>query len=199
VLDDELVEIVENLRIVGADDAEVEAKRAESQLPRSVRDTLSAFANTRGGVLILGLDEAEGFRAVGVRDPAKMAADVASLCSTDMQPELRPAIRIHQLEGVSLVVVEVPEIEQDRKPCFYRGAGMSQGSYIRVHDGDRRLTSYEVQLTLAKHGQPRDDEHALPGAGVEDLDSEAVAALVASASGHEKIRVCGQLSPGVWT
>ena len=61
--DAELAEIVENLRVVGADIADVEVKKARGGLPRSVRDTLAAFANTRGGVLMLGLDE----EAVGRR------------------------------------------------------------------------------------------------------------------------------------
>lgn len=74
VLDHELTEIVDNLRALGADGADVEAKRADRQLPPSIRATLSAFANTRGGVLILGLDESAGFAASGVREPARWQA-----------------------------------------------------------------------------------------------------------------------------
>lgn len=58
MLDEELAEIVAGIRAIGGDIAEVEAKRAQGGLPKTVRDTLSAFANTQGGVLILGLDEA---------------------------------------------------------------------------------------------------------------------------------------------
>jgi len=179
VLDHELVEIVDNLRTLGTDGADVEAKRADRQLPPSIRTTLSAFANTRGGVLILGLDESEGFAASGVREPAKMAGDLASWCSTEMEPPLRPLIRVHQIEGASLVVAEIPELEPARKPCFYRGAGLTQGSYVRVADGDRRLTGYEVQMLLAKRGQPRDDEEPVPATGVDDLGPQLVAEFLA--------------------
>src|SRR5262245_30783353 len=119
MLDGEVVEIVENLRLLGGDGADVEAKRAETRLPSSIRATLSAFANTSGGTVILGLDEAAGFAATGVRDPAKMANDLASWCATEMEPPLRPLIRVHQFEGVSLVVAEVPELDPASKPCFY--------------------------------------------------------------------------------
>ncbi len=179
MLDSEVAEIVENLRLLGADDADVEAKRAERRLPTSIRATLSAFSNTRGGVVVLGLDEGQGFAATGVRDAAKMSADLASWCSTEMEPPLRPLIRVHQFDGVDLVVAEIPELDASSKPCFYRGAGVTQGSYVRVSDGDRHLSSYEVQMMLVKHGQPRDDEDPVPGTGIDDLDSRLVAEFLA--------------------
>lgn len=178
MLDDELGAIVADLRSLGADDCDVEAKRSETALPKSVRDTLSAFANTHGGVLVLGLDETSGFQATGVRDAAKVTADLGSLCSTDMEPPLRPKIKTHRFEGVDLVVAEVPELERGRKPCFYAGAGMTNGSFVRVGDADRRLSSYEVHLLLANRGQPRDDEEIVPDARRSDLDENLVLDLV---------------------
>ncbi|WP_027928153.1 ATP-binding protein [Amycolatopsis benzoatilytica] len=179
MLDDELAEIVGNLRRLGGDDADVEAKRAEDRLPKSVRDTVSAFANTHGGVLVLGLDEASGFEATGVRDPAKMTADLASLCAEEMEPPLRPLIRVHRFEGVDLVVAEVPVLDSRSRPCFAKRLGMAQGSFVRVGDGDRRLSAYEVHLMTAGRGQPRDDEEPVPGAGIDELDPDLVSTFVA--------------------
>lgn len=51
---------------------------------------------------------------------------------------------------------------------------MAQGSFIRVGDGDRRLTPYEVQLMLANRGQPREDERPVPGTSIEHLDGALV-------------------------
>jgi ATP-dependent DNA helicase RecG len=177
VLPDELADIVSGLRQLGSDDSETEAKRAESTLPRSVRYSLSAFANTGGGVLILGLDEAAGFAATGVANPAKLSADLASVASDEMEPALRLVIKTHRFEGVSLVVAEVPALDPDQRPCFYKAAGMNQGSYVRVGDGNRKLSSYEVTLILANRGQPREDEVVLD-LGEEALDSKLVGAFV---------------------
>ncbi|WP_067509218.1 hypothetical protein [Actinoplanes sp. TFC3] len=47
----------------------------------------------RGGLIILGLDEREGFAATGLPDAAKTASDHASLCLNEMEPPLRPHIR----------------------------------------------------------------------------------------------------------
>ena len=65
--DEELAEIIRNLRTLGGDVSDVEVKKSQRELPKTVRETLSAFANTGGGVLILGLDETRGFAATGVR------------------------------------------------------------------------------------------------------------------------------------
>lgn len=178
MLDDELSEVVDALRTLGADDADVEAKRAADKIPKTVRETVSAFANSRGGVLILGLDETAGFRATGVRDPAKMMADLGALCSEDIEPPLRPTLKVHSFEGADLVVAEIPALELSRRPCYYRGAGIVQGSYIRVGDGDRRLSSYEVHLMLANRGQPTDDEEVLSGVGTEALDDKLTRTFV---------------------
>ncbi|MGH3281447.1 MAG: ATP-binding protein [Trebonia sp.] len=178
MLDTELAEIVGNLRALGADIADVEVKAAVGGLPKSLRETVSAFSNTHGGAIVLGLAEASGFAAVRLANPAKLAADLASMCSSEMEPSVRPLIRVHQFEGEHVVIAEIPELDPAQKPCFYIGAGITKGSFIRVSDGDRRLSSYEVQIMLSSRGQPRDDEQAVPGTGIGELDRVAIDALI---------------------
>ncbi|GGO18842.1 ATP-binding protein [Microbispora bryophytorum] len=177
--DEELAEIIRNLRTLGGDVSDVEVKKSQHELPKTVRETLSAFANTGGGVLILGLDETRGFAPTGVHDALKLSNDLASLCSTDMEPALRPLIHVHDFEGVKLVVAEIPELDPAQRPCFYRGAGMTKGSFVRVGDGDRRLSSYEVQIMLSSRGQPREDEQSVPGTGLDLLDPAMLEAFIA--------------------
>lgn len=95
-----------------------------------------------------------------------------------MDPPLRPLITVHKFEGEHVVVAEVPALEPARRPCFYRGAGITQGSFLRIGDGDRRLTPYEVHMMVASRGQPKEDEQAVEGSSIEDLDPINVAALV---------------------
>lgn len=95
-----------------------------------------------------------------------------------MEPPVRPLIRVHKFEGKHVLVAEVPELDPAQKPCFYIGAGITKGSFVRVSDGDRRLTSYEVQVMLSSRGQPRDDEQAVPGTDLWQLDRTSVDALI---------------------
>ena len=167
---EELQEMVANLRQVGADLTHVEVKRAEGGLPRRLWENLSAFANTPGGgVIILGIDEESGFQITGIPDPARQQSDLASLCD-QMDPPVRPLIQVHTLEGRQIIVAEVPEAPTAQKPCYYRGAGLMTGSFVRVADGDRRLTQYEIQLFLDNRGQPTYDLEPVGGKSLDDLD-----------------------------
>src|SRR3984957_18397280 len=179
MLDAELAEIVANLRVLGTDIADVEVKNSHGGLPKSLRETLSSFSNTRGGVVVLGLDEPRGSPPAGLPNPAKISADLGSMCSSEMEPPLRPLIGIHQFEGDQVVVAEIPELDPGQRPCFYIGAGMTKGSFVRVSDGDRCLSAYEVQIMLSSRGQPRDDEQAVPGTGIGDLAPASTDALIA--------------------
>lgn len=172
--DDELIEHITAIRRRGTDLQYVEAKKVVSALPKRLWETLSAFANQPGGgVIILGLDETQQYKAVGVKDVAKVQADLASACD-EMEPPLRPLIRGHDIEGVQLVVAEVPEVAPEQKPCFYKGSGLYTGSFIRVGDGDRQMTQYEVHSFLENRGQPTHDLEPVPGTTRADLDAELV-------------------------
>lgn len=173
----ELAEIIQGLRSLGTDHADVEAKASHQELPKRIWETISAFANTSGGVIILGLDEKSRFSACGVIDAKKAQQDLASLCD-QMQPEIRAQIRLHSFEGKTLVVAEVPEIPLNMKPCFYKGAGQINGAFTRVGDGDRKLTAYEVQLMVSSRGQPRDDEEIIEDATTEDFDRNYLSSLL---------------------
>ncbi|HSK04415.1 MAG TPA: RNA-binding domain-containing protein [Kofleriaceae bacterium] len=175
---EELSEIVIALRGVGTDHIDVEAKASETELPKQLWHSLSAFANTiGGGVIVLGLDERSGFQTVGVQRPKQIQQDLANLCD-QMEPPLRAQIRPHVFEGKTVIVAEVPEVDRSQKPCFYKGAGHLNGAYVRVADGNRKLSSYEVQLLIASRGQPRGDESPVETASLSSLDGKRVAGLL---------------------
>jgi ATP-dependent DNA helicase RecG len=170
---------IDFLRTFGSEDASIEAKRAESKLPDSVIETLAAFANTPdGGVLLLGVDENASFAVTGVTDAAKMQADLAAAARDRFTPPLQPAIGIVQLEGKAVVCAEVAELPRDQKPCYITTKGINKGSYIRIGEGDRRLTSEEVQQLIADRGQPRFDHEIVTESDFEDLDAKGVQVLL---------------------
>lgn len=175
---DELEALVKSLRDLGRDYSGVEVKASGPALPSSVKETLSSFSNTAGGTIILGLDESAGFAATGVSDPAKIAADLASTCASELEPAVRPVITHLRFEGADLIVAEVHEIDPALKPSFVKARGMTQGSYIRVNDGDQRMSPYEVQTLVANRGQPLSDAEPVAGTSSADLDPGIVSAYL---------------------
>lgn len=170
--DDELAALAAGLRTYATDHQSVEGKAAQRGTPQKLWQTLSAFANTRGGgVLILGLAEDASFATVGVEDVRKATQDLASLCDS-MEPPIRALIAPHQFEGRPVIVAEIPETSVTQKPCYYKGAGLTNGAFIRVADGNRRLTPYEVQVMLSSRGQPREDCEPVEGTSIRDLHDE---------------------------
>ncbi|MFE2166556.1 ATP-binding protein [Streptomyces sp. NPDC059447] len=176
---EELRDILTSTQTLGAEAADIEAKKAESALPKSAKETLSAFSNTPGGgTLILGVDEAAGFSITGVSDAGKMQSDLAAMCRTEITPPISPAITIINIDGRNVVVAEVSELPREQKPAYCTSLGMNRGSYIRVGEGDRRLTPEEVQQLIADRGQPLFDHEAVPDSSISDLDERAVADYV---------------------
>lgn len=172
----DLHELIAAAQAFGAEATNVEAKRAEGGLPKSSKETLSAFSNSPGGgVLILGVDEASGFSVTGVDNPGKMQSDLASMCRDEITPPLSPAISIVKLDDKNVVVAEIDELPRQQKPAYCSSLGMNRGSYIRVGEGDRRLTAEEVQQLIADRGQPQFDIEAVPGSNIEDLDQRSLA------------------------
>lgn len=179
-------EVVSTLRAVGSDLTTVEVKAAAGGLPKSIIETVSAFANTGGGLILLGLDESSEFSVLQV-DNGKLASDLASACADQLEPPIRPEIEIVEFEGNHLVAAFVDELPQTQKPCFVKSRGIERGSFVRTFDGDRSLSTYEVHVLQSSRGQPHDDGAIVAGATTDDLDSSLTSALLArlrSTRGH---------------
>jgi ATP-dependent DNA helicase RecG len=170
--------MVAALRSLGEDGHGVEVKSSVPKLPKSTPETLSAFANGSGGVIILGLDERAGFVAAKGFQAGRIRDALAGACADRLQPPLRPAIEIIEFEGAPVVAAEIDPLIPSDKPCFVKERGMYQGSYIRSGDGDRRLSHYEVDRLVEEHRQPRWDEESVAEASLDDLDQALVAAVV---------------------
>ncbi|MDR0945915.1 MAG: putative DNA binding domain-containing protein [Bifidobacteriaceae bacterium] len=166
------------LRLAGTDLEGIEAKRASGGMPRSLLETISAFANGVGGLVILGLDEEDGFMAVPT-EVGPLADAVAVACRDLVEPAVAPDIDIVPVDGTPVVAAWIPELDRARKPCFVKSQGLERGSYLRAHDGDRHLTTYEVHVLVEGGGQPHDDAAPVPGAALADLDGDQVARLLA--------------------
>lgn len=172
----QIEELIGTLRSVGKDSQTCEVKEAVGD-PKSLPDTVSAFANTQGGVILLGLSERDGFRPCPKFD-AQAAYSALQMLGDALTPVVRLRLAILPFEESRIVVAVVPELPAEEKPCFVTLKGTYGGSFVRTGDGDRRLSEYEVSRMLETRHQPQHDLEVVEDADLRDLDSDRVRQFV---------------------
>jgi len=79
---------------MGGEPTRIGAKRAVGGMPKSVRETLSAFSNTDGGTIVLGADEASGFGLVELTDPPALRDALVRISRDDITPPLQISVEV---------------------------------------------------------------------------------------------------------
>ncbi|MFD3684548.1 ATP-binding protein [Nocardiopsis sp. NPDC058631] len=171
--ENELQELLEKLRRLGGDNYTCEVKKSQKDLPASTWETISAFANAQGGMIILGVEEKKGFAITGVDEPAKIEANLAGVCS-EMEPPVRAEIISHEFNGKHIITCKIPPTPRDQRPCHKKSLGPWAGSRLRVSDGDRKLTDYEVSILLSNRSEQKQDLNPVPEAAFTDLDQTII-------------------------
>jgi ATP-dependent DNA helicase RecG len=142
---------------------------ARGGTPKRLFEPFSAFANSGGGVLLFGLNEEGDFSVTGVGDVQRLQEEITHQAS-EMEPILRPQFNVDEIDGKTVVAVEVDETPASQKPCFYKPSGLPKGAYLRVGNTNRQMTEYEVFGFLSGRGQPTYDEEIVAKATLDDLD-----------------------------
>ena len=102
-------------------------------------------------------------------NPRKLQEDLSGLAA-QMEPPLRPSFSVEEIEGGTVVAVEVPEVSYDQKPCYHRPHHLQEGSFIRVGNSTRRMSDYEIYSFISSRTQPKFDAEPILEATLEDLD-----------------------------
>lgn len=115
LISEELVSVIARLRSQGTDDAQLEVKRSGQKLSSDIWETVSAFANTGGGTIILGLSESDGFvPAKGFDLQVNLDAFISGVgdggvdnCKLENPPKY--TVERHEFEGSPLLVISIME------------------------------------------------------------------------------------------
>ncbi len=149
----------------------VEVKSAHQGTPQRLYESLSAFANCAGGgIILLGLDENKNFEVMGAKDTHRLQEEISHVAASQMEPALRPEFSVFDVDGKTIVALEISEVSAERKPCYYKTAGLQKGSYIRVGNTNRQMSDYEIFGYVSARSQPTFDEESVKDATMEDLD-----------------------------
>jgi len=105
----------------------IEAKRAVGGLPESIWETYSAFANTIGGYILLGVEEMEDktLNPVILPNPNRLIEEFWSLINNSNKVNINilsnKDVFLKEIDNKTIVVIHVPRARREDKPIYING------------------------------------------------------------------------------
>lgn len=96
--------------------------------------TVIAFANTAGGIIVIGVEDKTKFIR-GIKEPLALEERVANLISDNISPRLVPEIEIALWRQTYLLTVQV--YPSSSRPHYLERLGPQKGTYVRVGSTNR--------------------------------------------------------------
>lgn len=166
-------------RLEGRETLELEFKSARGGLPRDVWPTVSAFANTNGGWIVLGVREESGvLQADGVQDASALLQTFYNMVRNP-QKVSHPVCgagdaAIESVGDRQFLVIRVPAASRKARPIYINGNPYG-GTYVRRHAGDYQCTKPEVDRMMRDASDVTADSTVLHRYGLDDLDPDSLA------------------------
>jgi ATP-dependent DNA helicase RecG len=169
-----LDDILSAARVGETDDWEF--KRAKGGLPDAFWDTYSAMSNTDGGVVVLGVGEADGTYTFDGLTEKQIATCLKTLMDglNNRSVVSRNLISADDVEAVPLgaarlLAVRIRAATRTERPV-HRTQNPFGTTFRRAHEGDYRCTDDQVRRMLADAAPNGGDHRILDGYGFDDID-----------------------------
>jgi predicted HTH transcriptional regulator len=151
--------------------------------PDKIIRTIIAFANTSGGVILIGVED-KNKNIYGIENPLDIKEKLANLISDTISPRLIPSIEIISWRNKQLIGIEV--FPSPIRPHFKTSLGEENGVLIRVGSSNRKADKQLIQeLHRAARYQSFDEELVITE-NSEALDFRVVSELFSKVRQIEK-------------
>ena len=117
----------------------------EIKKPKSWCKSVSAFANTSGGVLIFGVSD-DG-KIIGLADPVGDAEKISEIIKGRLDPIPEFNLSFCEEEGKKLIILNIYKGEET--PYYYSGDGVME-AYIRVGNESVKTNSTELKRLVLR-------------------------------------------------
>ncbi len=163
------------------EDCEFECKASQEKLPKDIWETISAFANSNGGNIALGITEKrECFEITGVKKVSQQKKDFWNSHNNRQKlsyPICKESnIDVIEIEGKQIIIIKVPQADRTQRPIYINNNPM-MGTYKRNNDGDYLCQEYEVRQMLRDASNEPQDYQIIDNFTLKDLDSETIRAF----------------------
>ena len=162
-----------------------ECKKCENQIPKSVWETYSSFANTIGGIIVLGItehreetDPAKRFEITGINNPGKLKKDFFdTLNSNKVNRNILTEEDVETVDynGNSLLCINVPQADYRQRPIYING-NMMNGSFKRNYEGDYHCTEDDVKAMIRDANDSGNDSVLIENYTMDDIDKNTLSA-----------------------
>ena len=170
----------------------LEFKEAVGGLPNDLWETYSAFANTEGGEIVLGVSEDRVTHAYSL-DGVSNASDIVDLVWTSVRNQkivgrdilLSDSVGVVSRNGLDFVVVNVPRAEREERPVeVYDRPSKSFIAYIRRGTVDQKATKDDLsRMDYDKAAEA--DRRALEDFSLDCLCGETIQRYRTIFAGHK--------------
>ena len=171
-------EYIEELNTID-EHVRIEAKQCTDRIDKSVLESVCSFSNEpglNGGVILIGLQESHDascpYKVIGVTDADKLQRDLASQCATMFNHPVRPFIESEIINGKTVIMVTVSELDQRYKPLYFEKESLPRGAWRRIGSTDQRCN--EEDLSVFYHDTDGFDKAIAEDTDLEDIDENAV-------------------------
>ena len=156
----------------------LEAKAAAVGLPKSLWATYSAFANTNGGIILLGVteDAQHQLHVEGVNDADALVIDFWNIINNQSKISINVLndkdVIIQEFDGKKIIIINVPRAQRYDKPIYLDGNLFS--SYKRNGEGDYRCTKEVIQAMLRDASPKTQDMLVLGNMNLDVFDKDTI-------------------------
>lgn len=167
----------------------IEAKKSLGGFPQSFWETYSAFANTLGGIILLGVEEYKdlSLHAVNLPDPDKLLKELWDTLNNPAKVSVNiltnKHVAVETVDGKRIIVITVPRAKRYDKPVYIGGNAVG-GTYRRCGEGDYRCTAEEIEAMLRDASVKTRDMRVLELFGLDALDFKSVKNY------RERMKIC---------
>jgi ATP-dependent DNA helicase RecG len=159
------VEEIEKIIIQG-EGISIEFKKAKEKVPQSLYETVVSFANTRGGYILLGVDDDGRVLGIQPENKADFLKNIATALNS--KDNVNPVLYLNptpiEYKEQTIIVIQVPASSQ-----VHDHAGKI---YIREYETDLDITGnqHTIRGLFLKKGTIYTETHIYPGLKMSDMD-----------------------------